>query len=197
MTFVCLLGYHKPHIDNMMQRCILLNMYLTKCVNTRSFIKFFSSSLLLLMFSPLFFHIHLFITNHLYSSKHCQNKIGFLTDYLVGVFVIVCLCVCVYGLLQILRLCVSVNFCVCEYIIMCVRQWVSFKHMFLPQTFAFWILRNSHGDFNTYSSPHQPSNLVVIPYLATLLLFLLHTNSFEVRFNIILICYGSKCITEK
>lgn len=122
MTFVCLLGYHKPHIDNMMQRCILLNMYLTKCVNTRSFIKLFSSSLLLLMFSPLFFHIHLFITNHLYSSKHCQNKIGFLTDYLVGVFVIVCLCVCVYGLLQILRLCVSVNFCVCEYIIMCVRQ---------------------------------------------------------------------------
>lgn len=195
MTFVCLLVYHKPHIDNMMQMCILLNMYLTQCVNTRSFIKLFSSSLLLLMLSPLFFHTHLFITNHLYSSKHCQNKIAFFTDYLVGIFVIVCLCVCLWFALNSKIVC----FCefLCMWVYMHVCETVSFKHMFLPQTFAFWVLRNSQGDFNTYSSPHQPSNLAVIPYLATLLHFLLHTNSFEVRFNIILICYSSKCITEK
>lgn len=85
---------------------------------------------------------------------------------------------------------VSIFVCVGE------SEWVV-MHVFLPQTFAFWILRNSHGDSNTYTTPHQPSNLVLILYLAILLLFLPHSNSFEVRFNTILICYGPKCITEK
>lgn len=113
MTFVCLLVYHKPHIDNMMQMCILLNMYLTQCVNTRSFIKLFSSSLFLLMLSPLFFHTHLFITNHLYSSKHCQNKIAFFHRLSCGYFCYyLFMCVCLWFALN------SKIVCFCEFLCM-------------------------------------------------------------------------------
>lgn len=114
----------------------------------------------------------LFTTNHLYSSN-CQYKIAFFTYYLVGIFVVVCvcMCVCLWCALNSKIVCFCEFLCMWVYMPLCDSEWV-FMHVFLTQTFAFWILRNSYSDFNTYNSPHQPSNLVLILYLATLLLSL-------------------------